>query len=138
MKYLIDTCVLSEYRKPFPEQRVLDWLAAQPDETMCVSVLTFGELEKGIIRMPASQRKQNLTIFLGDLQRQFASNLLDLDLRVMRRWAAMIASLESKGRPMPVIDSLIAATALEHNLTIVTRNDADFADTGASVLNIWQ
>src|SRR5687768_15803497 len=112
MKYLIDTCVLSEYRKPFPEQLVLDWLAAQPDETMFVSVLTFGELEKGIIRMPDSGRKQNLKIFLGQMERQYGYNILDLDLRVMRRWASMIAALESKGRPMPVIDSLIAATAL--------------------------
>lgn len=137
MKYLLDTCVLSEYRKPFPNQKVLEWLGAQPDEMMGVSVLTFGELEKGIIRMPASTRKQNLTIFLGELQRRYGSNILDLDLRVIRRWAAMIAALESKGRPMPVIDSLIAATALEHNLTIVTRNEDDFADSGASVLNTW-
>lgn len=138
MKYLIDTCVLSEYKKPVPEMKVLDWLAAQPDETMYVSVLTFGELEKGISRMPDSTKKHNLKVFLGELQRQYGSNLLDVDLLVMRRWAAMIAALESKGRPMPVIDSLIAATALEHNLTIVTRNEADFADTGTSVLNIWK
>jgi len=138
MSYLIDTCVFSEYKKPVPEMRVLDWLADQPDESIYVSVLTFGELEKGIIRMPASNRKQNLTLFLGDLQQRYGSNILDLDLRVMRRWAAMIAVLESKGRPMPVIDSLIAATALEHNLTLVTRNESDFADTGVSVLNIWK
>lgn len=138
MKYLIDTCVFSEYKKPIPETKVLAWLAAQPDETMYVSVLTFGELEKGVIRMPDSTKKQNLMIFLGDLQRRYESNILDIDLRVMRRWAAMIASLESKGRPTPVIDSLIAATALEHNLTLVTRNEDDFADTGVTVLNIWK
>lgn len=138
MSHLIDTCVFSEYKKPVPETKVLDWLAAQPDNTIYLSVLTFGELEKGIIRMPESVRKRQLTLFLDDLQVRYGSNILDLDLRVMRRWAAMIARLETKGRPMPVIDSLIAATALEHNLTIVTRNDADFADTGAEVLNIWK
>ncbi len=138
MSYLIDTCIFSEYKKPVPEARVLDWVADQDDHTISVSVLTFGELEKGIIRMPESVKKRNLTLFLGDLQLRYGSNILDLDLRVMRRWASMMASLESKGRPLPVIDSLIAATALEHNLTLVTRNESDFAETGVSVLNIWR
>jgi tRNA(fMet)-specific endonuclease VapC len=138
MSYLIDTCVFSEYKKPVPEPRVLDWIADQDDQTISVSVLTFGELEKGINRMPESDRKRTLTLYLGDLQQRYGSNILDLDLRVLRRWASMIASLESKGRPMPVIDSLIAATALEHNLTLVTRNEQDFADTGVTVLNIWK
>lgn len=138
MRYLIDTCVFSEYRKPQPDQDVLNWLDVQPDESLYISVLTFGELEKGIIRMPDSARKTNLKLFLEDLIVRYASQTLVLDLATMRRWSGLIAALESRGRPLPVIDSLIAATALEQNLTLVTRNDTDFVDTGVKVLNIWK
>lgn len=138
MNYLIDTCVFSEYKKPYPNQEVLDWLDRQPNESLYVSVLTFGELEKGIIRMPESVRKKNLKIFLVQLIEQFGSRTLDLNIATVRRWAALMASLETKGRPLPMIDSLIAATALENDLTIVTRNEDDFAATGAKVLNIWK
>lgn len=138
MNYLIDTCVFSEYKKPYPKQEVLDWLDRQPNESLYVSVLTFGELEKGIIRMPESVRKKNLKIFLVQLIEQFGSRTLDLNIATVRRWAALMASVETKGRPLPMIDSLIAATALDNDLTIVTRNEDDFAATGAKVLNLWK
>ncbi len=137
MKYLLDTCVFSEYGKPRPDTRVLDWVSAAVDEDLYISVLSIGELEKGILRLPGSARKSGLIQFLGDLKLRFAANILDIDLAAMRRWAELMANRESIGRPMPIIDSLIAATALEHDLALVTRNESDFDASGVTILNIW-
>lgn len=137
MNYLLDTCVLSEYKKPEPAAEVLAWLDAQADESLYISVLTIGELDKGIFKMLPSKRKTNLAVFVETLISRFDRRILDLDTAVLRSWGAMIGSLGSKGRPMPVIDSLMAATALEHDLTIVTRNEADFSATGVTVKNLW-
>ncbi len=137
MNYLLDTCVLSEYKRPEPAAEVLAWLDAQADESLYISVLTIGELDKGIFKMMPSKRKTNLAVFVETLISRFDRRILDLDTAVLRTWGAMIGSLESKGCPMLVIDSLMAATALEHDLTIVTRNEADFSATGVTVKNPW-
>jgi predicted nucleic acid-binding protein len=136
--YLLDTCVLSEFFKQQPDQNVVDWVDSESETSQWISSLTVAELKKGITRLAPSRRKTELERWFGKTMIRFESRVINFDTAIAYRWAAMIASLESKGRRMPVIDSLIAATALEHNLTIVTRNEADFADTGASVLNIWQ
>lgn len=138
MNYLLDTCVLSEYKKPEPAAEVIAWLDGQFDDSLYMSVLTIGELDKGIFRMPPSKRKTNLAAFVETLLVRFDRRILDLDTAILRRWGIMMGSLESKGRPMPVIDSLIAATALERDLTIVTRNEEDFTPTGVKLLNLWQ
>lgn len=137
MNYLLDTCVLSEYKKPDPSAQVLSWLNEQGDESLYISVLTIGEMEKGIFKMPPSKRKTDLTAFVETLMARFTGRILDLDVDVLRRWGTMIGGLESKGRPMPVIDSLMAATALAGDLTLVTRNVADFADTGVKIFDPW-
>lgn len=137
MNYLLDTCVLSEYKKPVPSAKVLAWLDAQTDDSLYISVLTIGELDKGIFKMPPSTRKTNLAAFVETLLARFDRHILDLDTAVLRRWGTMLGSLETKGRPIPVVDSLMAATALEHALTIVTRNEADFSSTGVTVKNPW-
>jgi predicted nucleic acid-binding protein len=137
MKNLLDTCVIAEYKKPAPDVKVMNWLAAQIEESLFLSVLTIGEIEKGIARLPASKRKQTLETFLESLVTRFDRRILDLDTRTLRRWGALTAMLEKKGRVLPIVDSLLAATALEHDLTIITRNTGDFAGTGARVLNIW-
>jgi len=137
VNYLLDTCVLSEYKKPTPAADVLAWLNEASDDSLHISVLTIGEIEKGIFKMPASKRKIDLAAFLKVLISRFDRRIVDLDTAVLRRWGQMIASLESKGRPMPVIDSLMAATALEKNLILVTRNESDFAHTGVKILNLW-
>lgn len=138
MNYLLDTCVLSEYKKLKPESKVIEWLDNQANDSLFLSVLTIGELEKGVFRMPASKRKTDLADFLETLIVQFEHRLLSVDAAIMRRWGKIMGDLESKGRIPPVIDSLMAATALEHGLTIVTRNEDDFAATGVNVLNLWQ
>jgi len=137
MKNLLDTCVIAEYQKPAPDAKVMNWLAAQIEESLFLSVLTVGEIEKGIARLPASKRKHSLEMFLTNLVTRFDRRIIYLDTEILRRWGRLTGSLEKKGRVLPIIDSLLAATALEYDLTIVTRNTADFAGTGALVLNIW-
>lgn len=138
MSYLLDTCVLSEFFKKQPNQHVIDWVEDESEPSQYISSLTVAELKKGITRLVRSRRKTELERWFGRTMIRFESRIINFDTATAYRWASMIAALESKGRPMPVIDSLIAATALEHNLTLVTRNESDFADTGASVLNIWK
>ncbi len=137
MNYLLDTCVLSEYKKPDPSAEVLAWLDEQSDDSLYISVLTIGEMDKGIFKMPTSKRKTNLAAFVEILIARFDRRVLDLDTAALRRWGVMIADLESKGRPMPVIDSLMAATALARDLTLVTRNTQDFAHTGVKIFDPW-
>ncbi len=138
MRYLIDNCVFSEYAKLRRNSAVTDWVESQDQESVFISVLTVGEIEKGIIRMPPSRRKTALEAFLENLIKRFDDHILDLTTSTLRRWALMVGQLEKSGRTLPVIDSLIAATALEHDLTIVTRNEADFEPTGVKILNLWQ
>ena len=137
MKNLLDTCVIAEYEKPAPEAKVIDWLAGQIEESLFLSVLTIGEIEKGIARLPASKRKKNLETFLENLVTRFDRRIIHLDTQILRRWGRLVGSLEKKRRVLPIIDSFLAATALEYDLTIITRNTADFAATGARLSNIW-
>ncbi len=137
MKNLLDTCVIAEYQKPVPDAKVMNWLGSQIEESLFLSVLTIGEIEKGIAKLPASKRKNNLEAFLGNLVTRFDRRVLYLDTTTLRRWGRLTGSLEKKGRVLPIIDSLLAATALEYDLTIITRNTADFTGTGVRVLNIW-
>lgn len=137
MKSLLDTCVIAEYQKPAPEIKVIDWLSSQIEESLFLSVLTIGEIEKGIARLPASKRKKSLETFLENLVTRFDRRIIHLDTQVLRRWGRLVGSLEKKGRVLPIIDSFLAATALEYNLIIITRNTDDFTGTGARVLNIW-
>jgi len=138
MNYLLDTCLLSEFMKPQGNRGVINWFKAQDDETLYISVLTIGEIRKGIKKLGTTKRSDELRTWLDSVVFRFDSRILAFDISMANRWGDLIANLESKGRPMPVIDSLMAATALEHNLTIVTRNEDDFEPTGAKVLNLWQ
>ena len=137
MNYLLDTCVFSEFKKKRPQRSVIDWLNSQRDESLYLSVLTIGEIEKGIRRLPDTNRKKELENFLEDIIFRFDGRIIDLDLVVVKRWAGLTADLETKGKPMPIIDSLIAASALTHDLTIITRNEIDFVSANVELLNIW-
>ena len=139
MTYLLDTCVISELVSPRPAQAVLDWIAGVEEMRLFLSVVTIGEIKRGVERLPDSKRRQALEKWLEqDLLIRFQSRVLSMDTPTMLTWGQLVAELERKGRPMPGIDSLIAATARHHHLQLVTRNEKDFAATGVVILNPWQ
>jgi len=135
VSYLLDTNVLSELRRKTPDAAVLEWFARRPASTLYLSVLTFGELRKGIEGVLDAKRRMALTDWLEtDLPAFFAGRILPVDAQVADRWGRL---LSAAGRPMPAIDSLLAASAAQHGLSMVTRNSRDFADLGLDVINPW-
>lgn len=139
MNWLLDTCVLSELVKKAPRRQVLDWLAAQREDSLFVSVLSIGELEKGIARLPPSDpRSRSLRDWLETrVIPRFGPRLLPLDLEILRRWGRQAGGLVRRGHPAPALDGLLAATAQVHELRMVTRNVADFARWGVECHNPW-
>lgn len=138
MSFLLDTCVISEFVKQSPLRRVLDWVDGQEESTLYLSVLTIGELEKGIAKLPVSARKTRLTTWVRrDLTARFSGRILTIDARVAARWGRIAGASERRGSPLPVVDSLIAATALVHDLQVVSRNTTDFMRCGVVCLNLW-
>jgi toxin FitB len=139
MKYLLDTNVISELVVKQPNERIVEWVDALPSDQVYLSVITIGEIRKGIEKLPESKHKADLKMWLrDDIPARFSGHVLDIDVPTMLAWGEMIGQLEQSGRPLAAIDSLIAATAKLHSLTIVTRNDRDFDGTGVSVINPWQ
>jgi len=138
MKHLLDTCVFSEYQNKKPNPAVLDWIDAQIEESLYISVLTVGEIQKGIAKLPKSKKQERLAAWLETSIYRFDKRILPVDLKILRRWGELTGTLEKKGRVLPIIDSLIAATALAHNLIVVTRNEEDFAGAGVTLLNVWK
>lgn len=130
--YLLDTNVLSERRRRFPSPVVVAWLEAAPEEQLWLSVLTLGEIRYGIELLAARDPRSAETFetWLGDLVDLFADRTLTVDAAVTKTWARLRAR-----RPLPAVDGLIAATAVAHNLTLVTRNTRDFAQLGVRLLN---
>ena len=138
MRYLLDTCVISETATQTPEPKVLEFLDSLESRCTFLSVLTIGELKRGIERVPQSSKKQRLTRWLDeDVLVRFAGQIAPIDLPVMLEWGRLLARLESRGRVLPAMDSLIAAIALAGDFTLITRNERDFADTGVRVVNPW-
>jgi toxin FitB len=139
LRYLLDTCVLSEFVKPAPERKVIDWLNSVDAESVFLSAVTIGEIQFGISTRPASNRRTELEVWLNTaLPEQFAGRVLALDADTFVTWGKMAAAQKRGGEPMGVMDSLIAATALQHSMVLVTRNVADFKATDLSLLNPWE
>lgn len=135
---MLDTCVVSELIKPKPENAVLDWIGSQAEERLYLSVLTLGELEKGIAKVRDEKREKKLREWVdNDLQERFEGRWIDVDRAVVRRWGRLQGHAEVAGRKMPVIDGLIAATALHLGFAVVTRNTADLVASGVDVVNPW-
>lgn len=136
MTYLIDTNILSELRRHEPNTGVIEWFAQRPAITLYVSVLTLGEIRKGIDMLPDNDLKFALLDWLEvDLPSFFIGRILTVDASVADRWGRLIAQV---GHPTPAIDSLLAATALHYGLKLVTRNASDFEFIGLEVINPWQ
>jgi hypothetical protein len=138
MSWLLDTCALSEYAKKAPAPKVIDWLDEQDETSLFISVITLGEIEKGILKLRASDplRSQKLTAWLGKVEQRFAGRILPLDAAALHVWAQIAAHSELAGQPLPVMDGLLMATAQCHGFTVVTRNVQDFAQY-PQVLNPW-
>lgn len=139
MSWLLDTCALSEYVKKAPAPAVIQWLDEQDEASLFLSVVTLGEIEKGILKLRASdtRRGQKLTAWLGKVEQRFAGRILPLDAAALHAWAQLAASAELAGQKLPVMDGLIMATAQCHGLTVVTRNTGDFRFYPL-VLDPWQ
>ena len=139
MRFLVDTYVLSELIKKQPSERVVAWVREQDELALFVSVLTFGEIEKGVAKLEDDKRCRTLRQWVDhDLKRRFLGRILDFDYEAAWRWGEISGCAEKKGRPIPVLDAQLAATALTHDLTFVTRNTADLAPCGVRTLNPWE
>ena len=138
--FLLDTNVLSEFnRRGEPDEGVKQWLEAADTESLYASVLTFGEIRFGIELLPPSKRRDQLERWLQrDLHEWFEGRILPVDQSIAGRWGLLRAQAQLKGRPLSVIDALLAATALQHNLTIVSRNASDFSLFDLAVVNPWE
>lgn len=135
MAYLVDTNALSELRRKTPDSHVLAWFASRPPSTLFLSVLTLGEIRKGIETVADDQRRLRLIDWLEtELPAFFTGRILPIDAAVADRWGRLCASA---GRPVAAVDSLLAATAIEHDLALVTRNVRDFVGFGATVIDPW-
>lgn len=136
MSYLIDTNVLSELRRKQPDPNVVSWMQARPRPSLHLSVLTLGEIGKGLERVDDAKRKQSLLDWLEvGLPHYFVGRLLGIDAVTADRWGRLMAQA---GRPLPAIDGLLAATALQHDLTLVTRNIRYFDHLGVRLINPWE
>ena len=148
MSYLIDTCCISELVKKKPDPNVVKWFTDQDELSMYLSVITFGELKKGIEKLPDSKKKNELNRWVKeDLKHRFKNRILNINMEEVNKWGEILAAADSKrsgeprsemdGRPLPTTDSLIAATALVHGLSVVTRNSQDMVGSGVEVINPW-
>lgn len=137
--YLLDTNCISEVVRIHPEPRVTAWIAAADESLLYLSVLTLGEIRKGLAALSQGKRRTQLETWLDvQLRARFSGRILSVDSNVTDRWGWLAATAKRSGKALSVVDGLLAATALHHNLTIVSRNITDFAHLHVPVLNPWQ
>jgi len=137
--FLLDTNIISELVKPKPEAHVTEWVENTDESLLYLSVLTLGEIRRGIAALPQSRRRATLEAWLDkDLRARFEGRILAIDQEVADRWGLLTAAARNSGIVMPVIDGLLAATALEHNLTLVTRDTGQIPSMGVAVFNPWE
>src|ERR1700721_233950 len=136
--FLLDTNVPSELVRPQPEPKVKTWIATQNLDILFISAVSFGDLRKGIVLLPPGERREALEAWVEtDLSILFSGRVLSVTRSIAERWGVLEGQRQLAGRPLHVPDGQIAATALEHGLTLVTRNVKDFAELGVSIVNPW-
>ena len=137
MKILLDTCVISELQKPNCTLSVKTLMNEYSTENIFISVITIGEIAKGIALLREGARKNNLRSWLNGLEESYADNIIKTDTTTARIWGELTARAQQQGRQVSAGDGLIAATALQYGLHVVTRNVSDFEPTGALIINPW-
>lgn len=136
--FLLDTNCISEIVRPKPDPAVLNWIETTDESLLYLSVLTLGEIRKGVAGLPQGRRRTQLEAWLEvDLRTRFSDRLLAIDAFICDRWGQLAAEAKQSGKALGVIDGLLAATALHLNLTIVSRNSSDFAVSHVQVFNPW-
>jgi toxin FitB len=138
VKVLLDTCVLSELRSPQGHPGVKAAVSELADGDLFLSVLTLGEIAKGVTLLAAGRKKKALTSWLNGLATQFGDRVLTIDTETARLWGEITARAKKAGEIIPAVDGLLAATALRHGLHVMTRNTRHFVASGALVLDPWQ
>ena len=137
--FLLDTNCVSELVRNKPDPRVMEWLDAADEELLYLSVLTLGEIRKGLAELAQGKRRTRLETWLdAELRARFSGRILPIDAPVADRWGVLAAQAKIKGVSLPIIDGLLAATAVHYNLTVVSRNAKDFTNAQVSVLNPWE
>lgn len=136
--YLLDTVVISEYLRKKPSQEVIDWLDERPMHTLYLSILTIAELNKGYYKLQIKavseddkKRAERIKHWIEKIERRFIDNIISMDAATLITWSELCGRSEADGKKLPVINSLLTATALSHNLTLVTRNVTDFEHCSA-------
>ena len=135
MTYLVDVNVLSDPTKPAPNRKVLDWLSAN-ERSLVVDSIILGELGIGILALPRGSKRRQLEQWFGALVQTI--ECLPWDAAISRRWAKLVVDLKQKGKTMPLLDGMIAATALQHDLTMATRNVRDFKKARVKLVNPFE
>jgi predicted nucleic acid-binding protein len=139
VRYLLDTNVISEWIKPHPDAGVVAWVAAADEDALHVSVLVFAEIRLGIELLPHGQKRRRLAAWLdGDLAARFGGRIIGIDRQIAEAWAVLVARGRARGAAPPVLDAFLGATALVHEMTLVTRNERHVADLEVPVLNPWR
>jgi predicted nucleic acid-binding protein len=138
VRYLLDTNVLSEFAKPTVDPAVLSWMRTTDELQMAISVISVGEIQKGISRMPEGKRQQELQAWLdNELIPRFGDRALPLELTDLQRWGRLWGEAKKSGDSLPPVDTLLAACAFNRNLIVVTRNTRDFERVGVEIINPW-
>ena len=135
--FLLDTNVISELLKPKPEPKVTTWIDGTDEELLFLSVLTLGEIRKGVMLLPRSARRTALEAWLSKELLRFSNRILSVDQEVADQWGHLSGLTSARGVHVGVIDGLLAATAIQHNLTLVTRDTRDVGATGVTLFNPW-
>ncbi|MDE1466069.1 type II toxin-antitoxin system VapC family toxin [Spartinivicinus poritis] len=138
MRFLLDTCVLSELRKPDCNPNVKFAISNCSNKDLFISSISIGEITKGVSLLEEGRRKKELSNWLNSLESQFADRILSVDAETARIWGELTADGKRKGKPIPIMDGLIAATAIRSGLHVMTRNIQDFENTSAMLFNPWE
>ncbi|MCX7123333.1 MAG: type II toxin-antitoxin system VapC family toxin [Gammaproteobacteria bacterium] len=137
MKLLLDTCTIAEFSKPFPDQKVIAFIESAPSESLFLSAISVGEISKGIHLLGPTKRRAELQQWLMQLEQSYQDHIFPINIDVSRIWGEITAEAQKKGKILPAADGLIAATAINYGLHLVTRNVKDFDCSSALLINPW-